>query len=98
MYVHNTGMTEAQVQKQVVDGLRARGAYVIVTHGPRNKPVCPGVSDLVAVFPERVLFIECKAPGGKVSDAQREFLSSMRERGHGAFVADCWDDCVRHLA
>jgi hypothetical protein len=90
-------MKESQVQRQIVDGLRARGAYVFVTHGPMNKPVHPGVSDLVAVFPERVLFIECKAPGGRVSEEQREFLSSMRERGHEAFVADCWDDCVRHL-
>jgi Holliday junction resolvase len=90
-------MAERDVQRQVVDGLRLRGAYVIVTHGPKNRPVCPGVSDIVAVFPGRVLFVECKGEGGKVSEEQREFLSTMRALGHTAFVTDGWDDCERQI-
>ena len=90
-------MTEAQVQRQVVDGLRAMGAYVIVTHDAKHRPILQGISDIIAVLSDRVMFIECKAPGGKVSEYQREFLSSMRERGHDAFVADCWDDVERQL-
>jgi len=90
-------MTEAQVQRQVVDGLRARGAYVIVTHDAKHKPVCMGITDIIAVFPNRVLFVECKAPGGKVSEYQREFIACMRALGHDAFVAESWDDCERML-
>lgn len=90
-------MTEAQVQRQVVDGLRAHGAYVIVTHDAKHKPVCMGITDIIAVFPNRVLFVECKAPGGKVSEYQREFIACMRALGHDAIVADCWDDVERQL-
>jgi Holliday junction resolvase len=90
-------MKEADVQRQIVDGLKARGAYVIVTHGPKNRPVCPGITDIIAVFPGRVLFVEVKGEGGKVSEEQREFLCCMRERGHDAFVADCWDDVERQI-
>jgi hypothetical protein len=90
-------MTEAQVQRQIVDGLRAQKAYVIITHDSKHRPILQGVSDIIAVLSDRVMFIEVKAPGGKVSEYQREFIASMRALGHDAFVADCWDDCARHL-
>lgn len=90
-------MKESQVQRQIIDGLRQRGAFVITTHDAKHKPVCPGITDIVAVFPGRVLFVECKKPGGMVSEYQREFISEMRARGHEAFVTDGWDDCERHL-
>lgn len=92
-----TGMTEAQVQKQIVDGLRANRAYVIVTHDSKHRPIHQGITDIIAVLSDRVMFIECKAPGGKVSEYQREFIASMRALGHDAFVADCWDDVERQL-
>ena len=60
-------MKEAQVQRQIVDGLRAHGAYVIVTHDSKHRPILQGITDIIAVLSDRVLIIECKAPGGKVS-------------------------------
>jgi hypothetical protein len=81
-------MTEAQVQRQIIDGLEAYGAEVLLTHGPRNKPVVRGI----AVLPGRVLFVECKGEGGKASDDQLAFLARMREKGHVAILAHGWED------
>ena len=90
-------MTERQVQRQIIDGLLARGAEVIVTHDAKHHPVTVGVSDIIAVLDGRVLFIECKGDGGVASDGQLSFIARMRAKGHGAIVACSWDDVERHL-
>lgn len=97
MLVHNTGMTEAQVQRQITDGLKARGIFYIVTHDAKHKPVTVGITDLI-VFPiGRTIFVECKGENGKVSEEQMSFISRMRALGHTAFVACGWDDVERFL-
>jgi hypothetical protein len=90
-------VTEAQVQRQIIDGLEAYGAEVLLTHGPRNKPVVRGIADLIAVLPGRVLFVECKGEGGKASEDQLAFLARMREKGHVAIVAHGWEDVAMVL-
>ena len=91
------GMTEAMVQRQIVDGLRARNYEVIITHDAKHKPVHVGITDLIVPTMCGVMFIECKKPGGKVREEQMSFIARMRALGHDAFVADCWDDVARHL-
>ena len=95
--MHNTSMLERDVQRQIVDGLRARGAEVIVTHGPKNRPVTVGVSDLIAVLDGSVLFIEVKGEDGTASEEQLSFLARMRGKGHTAIIACSWDDVERYL-
>ena len=95
--VHNTGMTEAQVQRQILDGLRARGADCIVTHDAKHRPVTVGVSDIIAVLDGRVLFIEVKGEDGVASEEQRSFIARMMGKGHTAIIARSWDDVERHL-
>lgn len=41
----------------------------------------PGVSDLVVVIPNKVLFIECKDEKGKQSDNQIQFENTVNELG-----------------
>jgi len=89
-------MTEAQVQRQVVDGLKARGALVIVTHDSKHRPILQGITDIIAVLSDRVMFIECKGEGGKASEDQMSFIGRVRALGHDAFIATSWDDCERH--
>jgi len=90
-------MNEAQVQRQIVDGLRARGYEVIVTHDSKHRPIVQGISDIIAVLSDRVMFIECKGEDGRVSKEQMDFLSRMRGLGHIAIVACNFDDVARFL-
>ena len=90
-------MTERQVQRQIVDGLRARGADCIITHDAKHRPVTVGVSDIIAVLDGRVLFVEVKGEDGVASEAQLSFLARMKGKGHTAIIACAWEDVERYL-
>ena len=72
---------EAVAQRHIVTLLRHVGAevYVLGTRRPKgdHPGTCqtPGLCDVLAFLPRDlgVLFIECKAPRGRLSDAQRAF-------------------------
>ena len=96
--MHSVGMTEAMVQRQIIDGLKARGAEVVVTHNAKRKPVTVGVTDLIAILPGgRALWIEVKGEGGTASEEQLSFNARLRALGHTAIIARGWDDCERHI-
>jgi hypothetical protein len=60
--------------------VRARNTY-IPSHAP-------GVSDILGVLPGgRALAIEVKAPKGKVSPHQQQFIDAVNQAGGLAFVA-----------
>lgn len=70
--------------------------------GPKGRPVRFGElghSDLVLELDgtTRCVFIECKAPGGRPTQLQLEFLERQRQRGHLAFVARSVQDVEREL-
>lgn len=91
-------MTENQVQKQIVDGLRALGAEVVVTHNAKRKPVTISVTDIIAALAGgRTLWIECKGDGGTASEDQLSFNARLRAKGHTAVIARSWDDVERYL-
>lgn len=84
---------ESVIQRQIVDGLEARGAVVVITHNSKYPPVTRGVTDIIAALPNgRTIYIECKAPGGKTQEEQESFISRIRAKGHTAIVAQSWDD------
>jgi Holliday junction resolvase len=86
-------VTEAQLERQIIDGLRKHGWYAWPTHGPRNKPAYAGVTDIEAVRePARVLYIECKAGNAQPTVEQQTHLGLLRAAGHDAIVARSWDD------
>jgi len=60
--------------------------------------VRPGVPDICFIAPQgKAGFLELKAPGGKVTPAQREFMETAMEKG--ALVGVCYSlaDVAAHL-
>lgn len=57
--------------------------------GGRNKAmgVLPGVPDLIFSYEDKIYFLELKSIGGKLTKAQKQFLATMKERGHATAVA-----------
>jgi len=50
-----------------------------------------GSSDIIGVMPDgRALFVECKAPDGRLSPEQREFLDEARRSGALCVLAKDW--------
>jgi hypothetical protein len=74
-------MKEQQIQAKKIKELEAQGYYVIkLTTTNKN-----GIPDLIAIPPNSdVLFVEVKAPGGKMSKLQ-EFRKKELEK-HGIIV------------
>jgi len=70
-------MTEQQIQSKRIKQLESEGYYVIkLTQTNKN-----GIPDLVALKPNDVLFVEVKAPKGKLSKLQEYRLKELKEYG-----------------
>ena len=92
---------ESIIQRTVVQHLRVRGAPGLVfTHAPnggyrrpveaaifKSMGVRAGVSDLLLWRAGKSYALELKAPGGRVSEHQLEFLQDMNRAG--AFTCVC---------
>lgn len=63
--------------------------------GPMSQP--RGVADILGCWEGRMLAIEVKRPGGKVTDDQEKFLKKVAENGGIAFVARSVDDVISGL-
>ncbi len=58
-----------------------------------------GSADILGVLDDgRFLAIECKAPGGRLTAPQADFIASVNARGGLAFVARSIEDVQRALA
>lgn len=85
---------ERAVQKAVLLWLRAHGAIVAVTDAGAayragaffGDALPAGWPDLTGVLPDgRFIGVECKAPGGRQSPAQKRIEREIRKR-HGLYV------------
>ena len=56
-----------------------------------------GVSDLVIVTKEKVLFVEIKVQNGKQSDSQKEFQKQAESLGYTYLVWRSLDDCINYF-
>ncbi len=68
-------LTEAEFQTKVVDLARARKWLVYHTYDSRRSAA--GFPDLVLARDGRVMFVELKAPSGRLSQNQREWLVAL---------------------
>jgi VRR-NUC domain len=59
--------------------------------------VRPGVPDVIAIKAGQAYAIELKAPGGRVTEAQRAAHAALRAAGAGVVVAYGLDDAIDHL-
>lgn len=57
----------------------------------------PGLPDRIAQKNGITLYIECKAPGGRMSEAQDKFRRDIRVQGGHYAVVDDIDDFMRYL-
>mgnify|MGYP000386206861 CR=1 FL=1 len=87
-------MKESQIQKQIVNLIRKRGGYAIVTTCP---PCEYGTPDVLACYLGRALLIEVKTPKGVVSAIQTRRLEQWRAAGAWAMVARSVDDVAEAL-
>lgn len=97
--------TESEVLRACLDYLRARGILawrnntgaMSATYKGKTRFIRfsePGIADILGVLPGgRLLAVECKRPGGKLSELQAAFLARVRDAGG---LAVCVDD-VRFL-
>ena len=70
-------MTESKIQSKRIKQLEEDGWYVIkLTVTNKN-----GIPDLIAIKPDKVLFVECKTKTGKTSKLQEYRIKELNEYG-----------------
>lgn len=104
---NEVAMTERDVERQILDGLRYRGFYALLTdaaqrdalRGKRALPV--GWPDIIALKNEggvtRALLIEVKRPGGKPRASQLALHQILGAHGIHVIVANSFADVEAHL-
>lgn len=80
-------MTEAQLQRQVIDMARFHG-FSLVYHTHDSRRSNPGFPDLVMVSrrQRRVLYRELKRHGGRVTPEQQAWIDALAEAGQDACI------------
>lgn len=95
-------MREKEIQKQIVEYLRKRGAFVWedkqdYRKGRYFKPSTRGVSDVLGIYKGRPLAIEVKTPTGKLRKEQAIFLADFTAAGGIAFTARSVEEVAEML-
>lgn len=86
-------MRESEIQKTVIDILNKRGILVIrvnqggvkkgnryytfISYFAEGKNITKGISDLIVITKEKVIFWELKAINGKLRDTQETFMKHL---------------------
>lgn len=89
--------TEAQLQASIVEYIRTNYPQVLVFSVPNEATyrrrnyfhslgMLSGVSDLILVFLNGILFIECKAPKGRQSVEQINFQKRIEAIGFKYYI------------
>lgn len=91
-------MTEADVQKQIMEFLMAHDFTVIRLNAGRGRYnqrlAGPGTPDLLVIDRYGLIsFIEVKGPTGKLRDVQVDWIDRHRKRGVNVVVAHELADC-----
>ena len=78
-------MLERDIEAYLVDKVRAAGGVAMKFTSPQRR----SVPDRIALLPGgRIVFVECKRPGGKPTDAQAREHARLRELGFPVIVMD----------
>lgn len=86
---------EAQIERDILRYLKLRGIFAWPTHGPRNKPVVPGMPDIIGARHDgRMIAIEVKGADGIVSQVQEDFMRELHRRLVVVIVARSVDDVI----
>jgi hypothetical protein len=91
-YLHTRKIVSWRNNTGAVKYKNASGASRFLRFG------CVGSSDIIGWMPDgRFLAVECKAKGGKLSDAQCDFISGLNRSGGVAIVAYSVDDVIKRI-
>lgn len=102
---------EQQIQRAVVQHLKVRGVaglvFIHVPNGGKRKPieaaifkgigVRAGASDLLLWQGGKSFALELKAPGGRPTEAQLEFIADMQQAGAFTCICEGLDPALRVL-
>jgi hypothetical protein len=97
--------TEGEIKKDIICYLKKSGFYVWnnpnITHGRKKNQVLIGVADILGIHKDgsgRLIALEVKKPGGRISTKQDEFLSTINLNGGIAGIVRSIDDTKSLLA
>jgi len=92
---------EKKLNELVCIDLRRRGAYVLVSRTDKQPTIRRGHPDLTVMHLGRVVCIELKAQGGRLSQHQRECIDDLKRSGIQTLVSysfpEAIDFAVNHL-
>ena len=86
-------ISENDVKRQVKDYLSIKRYYhfpILLGLGAKR-----GIPDIIAIKNNRVLFLECKRPGGKQSDYQKQFQADIEGHGGEYYTVKSLDDLIK---
>ena len=83
-------MTEAQIQKKIIDHYQNAGFLVVKL----MKTNTNGIPDLMVLKNGICKFVEVKTPRGKISQLQKYRIKQLREQGFDAVVMDGVDSII----
>lgn len=83
---------EAPIQSKYIKKLREAGWFVTKI----MKTSTNGIPDTMCIKSGRVVFVEYKKPGGKLSPLQEYMIKKLQAEGMEVIVADCFSD-IKHL-
>lgn len=83
--------TETDIQREIIEVLRRRGALVFrmnAGRGRNNQRLAPpGTPDLLVIEPHRLWWCEVKTPTGQLSVDQKEMHEALERFGQEVVVA-----------
>lgn len=86
---------EADIQRAIKEYLQYHGWFVYKNHQSLGSH--RGVADLTAVKDGRVIWVEVKRPGGKLSQDQHKFMAALVQHGGIYLLARSVDELERVL-
>ena len=86
-------ISENDVKRQVKDYLSIKRYY----HFPilQGLGAKRGIPDIIAIKNNRVLFLECKRPGGKQSEYQKQFQADIEGHDGEYYTVKSLDDLLK---
>jgi len=79
---------ERDIEKALVAKLKSLGGIAYKFCSPQNR----GVPDRICLLPEgRLVFVECKRPGGKPTNNQLRVHEKIKALGHDVRIVDSID-------
>ena len=66
-------------------------------HNLKLSGVLAGVSDLIIVLPQRVVFVEMKTSTGRQQQSQKDFQKQVEKLGFEYLIWRSVDDCINFI-